>query len=350
MWRQSQKASTMPSSKHNMQILQKKRTFSQGMHEQKSKTAAWNCGQPQLWGKRHTPTTQWLGRICCQQFHLRRRQILWHRSHHSNLRLCFCWECLTQSRCKQAQDLGIITVNVNDLNWTQNQSFNKTSKTALTKLVDSQGTRTTSNVLTTLIQLSTHHEQYQSTTYHTTKLIWIRWFKIHHQRVPTWTTRLLELQWWNFRYALVLEDGLTLKSDRILIPKQLRRQVLDVIHLAHRGEMKCIFLAREAVFWPGINNDIREMVKGCDTCNKHRPAQAKLPILQPELPTRLWEKVGTDLFEFNSSKYLMRVDYFSRFPVIRLISNMTANTICSHFTQILSEYGLPSHIHGDFGT
>ena len=81
--------------------------------------------------------------------------------------------------------------------------------------------------------------------------------------------------------------------------------------------MKCIFLAREAVFWPGINNDIREMVKGCDTCNKHRPAQAKLPILQPELPTRLWEKVGTDLFEFNSSKYLMRVDYFSRFPVIR---------------------------------
>lgn len=29
---------------------------------------------------------------------------------------------------------------------------------------------------------------------------------------------------------------------------------------------------------------------------------------------------------------------------------MTANTICSHFTQILSEYGLPSHIHADFGT
>ena len=51
------------------------------------------------------------------------------------------------------------------------------------------------------------------------------------------------------------------------------------------------------------------------------------------------------IFEFNSSKYLMIVDCFSR-----LISNMTANTICSHFTQILSEYGLPTHIHGNFGT
>src|SRR6056300_548091 len=46
----------------------------------------------------------------------------------------------------------------------------------------------------------------------------------------------------------------------------------------------------------------------------------------------------------------MIVDYFSRFPVIRLIGNMTANTICTHFTQVLSEYGLPSHIQVDFGT
>ena len=122
------------------------------------------------------------------------------------------------------------------------------------------------------------------------------------------------------------------------------------MHLVHQGETKCILLARGAVLWPGINNDIREMVKGCETCKKHQPAQAKLPILQPELPNRPSEMLGTDKFEFNSLKYLMIVDYFSRFPVIRLISNMTANTICSHFTQILSDYGLPSHIHADFGT
>ena len=35
---------------------------------------------------------------------------------------------------------------------------------------------------------------------------------------------------------------------------------------------------------------------------------------------------------------------------IRLLSNITANAICNHFTQVLSEYGPSSHIHADFGT
>ena len=46
--RQSRKVSTMPSSQCNMQILLKKRTFPQGMYEEKCKTAASNCQHPQL--------------------------------------------------------------------------------------------------------------------------------------------------------------------------------------------------------------------------------------------------------------------------------------------------------------
>ena len=111
----------------------------------------------------------------------------------------------------------------------------------------------------------------------------------------------------------------------------------------HSSSKRSSLLARDQQWHQGNGTGLRDL-------QQYRPAQAKLPILQLELPTRLWEKLGTDLFEFNSSKYLMRVDYFSRFPGIRLISNMTANTICSHLTQILSEYGLPSHIQGDFGT
>lgn len=158
------------------------------------------------------------------------------------------------------------------------------------------------------------------------------------------------LDFWNFRCDIVLEDGLILKGNRIIIPSSLRKQVLDAIHHGHQGETKCILLAREAVFWPSISNEIRQVIKECEICNKYQPAQARLPIMQPDLPTRPWEKLGTDIFEFNGSKYLMIVDYYSRFPVIRLIANMTANTICNHFQQVLSEYGLPSHIHADFGT
>ena len=149
-------------------------------------------------------------------------------------------------------------------------------------------------------------------------------------------------EFWNFRCDLTLEDGLVLKGSRIVIPASMRNQVLQAIHLGHQGENKCILRARESVFWPGISTDIRQMVKNCDLCNKHQPAQPKLPIMQPDLPTRPWEKLGTDILEFNGKKYLMVVDYYSRFPVIRLLNDMTSHTVCNHFTSILAEYGLPS--------
>ena len=157
-------------------------------------------------------------------------------------------------------------------------------------------------------------------------------------------------EFWNFRCDLTLEDGLVLKGNRIVIPSSTRDQVLQAIHLGHQGENKCILRARESVFWPGISADIRQMVKDCDLCNKHQPAQPKLPIMQPDLPTRPWEKLGTDIFEFDGKKYLMVVDYYSRFPVIRLLDNMTSHAVCNHFTSVLAEYGLPATIISDFGS
>ena len=82
------------------------------------------------------------------------------------------------------------------------------------------------------------------------------------------------------------------------------------------------------------------MVKNCDLCNKHQPAQLKLPIMQPDLPTRPWEKLGTEIFKFNGKKYLMVVDYYSWFPVIRRLNGMTST----------AEYGLLATIIPDFGS
>ena len=92
------------------------------------------------------------------------------------------------------------------------------------------------------------------------------------------------------------------------------------------------------------------MVKDCEICNRHQQAQPKLPAMQPDLPTRPWEKLGSDIFQFNGANYLIIVDYYSRFPVIRALSNISASTISSHFTSVFAEYGLPSHLTADFGS
>ena len=87
----------------------------------------------------------------------------------------------------------------------------------------------------------------------------------------------------------MIEDGLILKGDRIIIPETLRSQVLEAIHTGHQGETKCLLLARESVFWLGITNDIKHLVKDCDICNKYQAEQPKLPAMQPDLPTRPWK-------------------------------------------------------------
>ena len=156
--------------------------------------------------------------------------------------------------------------------------------------------------------------------------------------------------YWNFRCELSLNDGLVTKGDRLIIPQSLRHDVLKKIHMGHQGETKCILLARESVFWPGITNDIKSMVQRCTACAQHQHAQPKMPIQQPDLPTRAWSKLGTDIFEYKGSQFFMIVDYYSRFPVIRRLDNIRATTISSKFTAVLLEYGLPEVIVADYET
>ena len=91
------------------------------------------------------------------------------------------------------------------------------------------------------------------------------------------------------------------------------------------------------------------MVTDCATCQKFQSAQPKMPILQPDCPTHPWEQLGTDIFKFKECKYLIVVDYYSRFPVVRLLHDTTAETVCTHFKSIPAEHGLPSTIIADCG-
>lgn len=130
----------------------------------------------------------------------------------------------------------------------------------------------------------------------------------------------------------------------------MRHLALEVLHIGHQGETKCILLARESIFWPGINQSIRDMVKACTICSKYQPAQPKLQLMQPDLPTFSWATISMDICEQDGYKYLLVVDYYSRFPIIKALQDTSADTVCKQFTQILTEYGLPTTIIADCGS
>ena len=78
--------------------------------------------------------------------------------------------------------------------------------------------------------------------------------------------------YWNFRCDLVIDNGLVLKGDRKNIPQSLKKAVLEATHTGHQGETKCLLLVCESVFWPGITNEVRDMVQKCEVCSRHQPA------------------------------------------------------------------------------
>ena len=68
-----------------------------------------------------------------------------------------------------------------------------------------------------------------------------------------------------------------------------------------------------------------------------------------EVPLHPWHTLGSDLFYHKRLDFLVVVDYFSKFLIVRKISNSTSSAIIKELDSIFSEYGKPYLFHSDNG-
>ena len=68
-----------------------------------------------------------------------------------------------------------------------------------------------------------------------------------------------------------------------------------------------------------------------------------------EIPERPCAKVGADLFEFKNQHYLLIVDYFSKWPEISRLDNLSAKDVISYMKSQISRYGIPDELISDNG-
>ena len=77
---------------------------------------------------------------------------------------------------------------------------------------------------------------------------------------------------------LTVEDGLILCGKALIILPLEREKVLKSIHEGHMGISKCQFHARQCIYWPGINANIKRMVEACATCQQYCPQEPWQPL------------------------------------------------------------------------
>ena len=114
----------------------------------------------------------------------------------------------------------------------------------------------------------------------------------------TFLTRWLEKReqcrtnsdYWNYREEISLHNGILFKSQKAIVPKAMRPEMLLRIHSSHQGIASCPRKAKNMVSWPGMNSEIKAIVERCSVCAEFPAKNACQPMKSHEVPDRPWSK------------------------------------------------------------
>ncbi|XP_042148639.1 uncharacterized protein K02A2.6-like [Ixodes scapularis] len=155
--------------------------------------------------------------------------------------------------------------------------------------------------------------------------------------------------YWSFRDEPAVYEDMLFRSDRIVIPKTWRNRLLVQIHAGHLGINSCLKRARETVYWPGLTTDIKCYVERCATCQATNQKPAREPLHLKEIPDPPWERVASDLLNFEGKSYVVIVDSYSGYLDIKKLSGESSKEVVNVMKVWLATHGVPKEIETDNG-
>ena len=101
-------------------------------------------------------------------------------------------------------------------------------------------------------------------------------------------------KFWPHKEMLSIKSGLITCGNRIIVPREMRPEMLQYIHEGHQGKERCL-RARNTAFWPKMTYDIQQLIERCIICQEHGKSQPIIGTTQ-ELPPFPWHTLVTDMF------------------------------------------------------
>jgi len=136
-----------------------------------------------------------------------------------------------------------------------------------------------------------------------------------------------------------------------VIPKSLQNQILEELHQGHFGMVKMKNLARSHVYWEGIDKDIEEYVRHCESCLKFGKMPKKEQIHPWEYPSGPWQRVHVDFAgPFLGQNYFLVVDAYSKWPEIFPVQKITTEVTIKKLEECFSRWGFCKCIVSDNGS
>ena len=144
----------------------------------------------------------------------------------------------------------------------------------------------------------------------------------------------------------------------VACPPTLRRPItLETHTAAHLGEYKTVKTLQLNWFWPGMQSEVRRIVRTCESCQSNKSQGLKTPATSHHLYAgRAWQKVAIDftgpleVTERGNKWILVLTDHFTRWSEALPLPDATASTVASVLSDtVFSRFGIPEEIHSDQG-
>ena len=120
------------------------------------------------------------------------------------------------------------------------------------------------------------------------------------------------------------------------------------LHMGHQGITKCHENARHSVWWLGLSKQLETLVSNCHVCCQFR-SQPTEPLIATPFPQLPWQKVGVDLFTWEGAKYLLLIDYYSRYIEVTKLPSETSNDVIERMKSMFARRGIPQEVRSDNG-
>ena len=156
-------------------------------------------------------------------------------------------------------------------------------------------------------------------------------------------------QFWKMKDSLYEIDNVPFCDAKMLIPKSLRGQVLEGLHIAHQGPTGMLSNARQRFFWPGLDAAIRSYRSKCCQCNANAPSQRSEPPIQTPNPTLPFQQTVADLFQLQGHSFLVYADRYTGWLEVFKANSTDFTTIKKALLAWFSTFGVPEELASDGG-